>query len=298
MWQLRCRDRLIVRREGSSGFCPGLGRSRTRSVCQCGPPHAVAARWFPGVSVAKVKSHVSDTKARAMQTQELWDVLGNRAADQACKAARARDMPVVEEMTSSVAAQSEAQLLSLRQVYRYVLDLNAAQHVLNPRQNRSGSQPQPTGMDGPAFHERAPAVELWIESRRRTWAGPPHPPPAIMIFRDSPWGMAFTRMVWHWSQQLVWYKQQPGPTSGTTAVELLCHFVFTTGQLPPLRSQDGPGRTTLVPWYSPAAPMLSGNLRYWVHALTRVTQFLERATGWTLLAGQAQQGWLQGQSAL
>ena len=212
--------------------------------------------WFSGVSVAKVKSHVSDGKARALRAEELWNVLENRAADQACKAARALDLPVVEEMTSHAAAYNEAQLVSLKRVYRYLLDLNAAQHAWNPRQNSSGISPQPTSMDGPISH----------------------PPPAIMIFRDS--HGAWLLQEWSGIGANSWYG------TGTTAVELLCHFVYTTGQLPPLRVQHETGRTTLVPWNSPVAAMLPGNLRYWTHALTRATQYLEKATGWTLLAGR------------
>ena len=160
-------------------------------------------------------------------------LLGNTRADEACKAARQLDMPIVEELTVGVARQNQMQLLTY--VYRYLLDLNAAQHLLHPRQNSSGLQPQPTGMVCPAFHDSAPAVEQWVESRHRTWAGPPHPPPAAMIFRDSPWCMSFTRMVWHWSQQLAWFREPAGPYAGTTALELLCHFVVTTDHLPPDR---------------------------------------------------------------
>ena len=66
--------------------------------------------WFLGVNVCKVKSHVPDDAASSMADTALWHVLGNRRADIACKAARALDMSVLEEMTNSVAEQNATQL--------------------------------------------------------------------------------------------------------------------------------------------------------------------------------------------
>ena len=93
-------------------------------------------------------------------------------------------------------------------------------------------------------------------------------------------------MVWHWSQQLAWFKQPPGPAAGTTSLELLCHFVATTGHLPPIRVPNEQTGTILVPWDSPAAKMIPATLRFWIHALTRTVQYLEKQTGWTLLPGR------------
>ena len=79
--------------------------------------------WFSGVTVAKVKLHVSP--AKAANSLQLWNILGNMAADQAAGRARAQDISVAQEMVTAVAAQQDEQLSMLRAVYRHFLELHA-----------------------------------------------------------------------------------------------------------------------------------------------------------------------------
>ena len=244
------------------------------------------AAWFPGVTVCKVKSHVADADAAKAGETCLWDILGNRAADEACKVARQGDISVVHELAEDARAESQTQFLALRQVFAYLLDLHAAQMQLQPRQNQGGSQTLSPSLDCPALQECSPAVLRWTTLRTRVWVGPPLPPPALSVLLDSPWGAGFTWMVWHWSQMVIWYTDTPGPASGTTALELLCHFVVTTGELPPVRVEGADGPSRLVHWRAHAASLMPATLRYWIHALTRAVQYLEKACHLVLIPGR------------
>ena len=204
------------------------------------------ATWVPGTAVRKVKSHVPDCEALRATAHCLWDILGNRAVDAACKSALQLDMDIVHELAHATKVAVQEQLVALRQVFAYLLELNAAQLLLQPRQNSGGSQVAAPHMDCPVLQDGSPAVQRWTTLRTRVWVGPPSPPPTRAVFLGSPWGVRFTWMVWHWSQMVVWYKQEPGPASGTTALELLCHFLVTTGELPPVRIVADDGKSRMV----------------------------------------------------
>ena len=73
--------------------------------------------WYEPIPAVKVKSHQKPEQVQC--SQQLWHVLGNMAADQACDMARAADLSVVVEMVHQSAQEHKPQAKQLRQVFDY-----------------------------------------------------------------------------------------------------------------------------------------------------------------------------------
>ena len=120
--------------------------------------------WYPALRALKVKCHVS--RADAMSSPDLWHILGNTAADQACEQALQQDFPLVRELTDELAEQYEVQEDQLRVVYAFYIDLDKA--VQRQRTRTEGIQEDAASSPdlvvaatlGAAF------IQLWIQAAR------------------------------------------------------------------------------------------------------------------------------------
>ena len=236
--------------------------------------------WFSGVSVAKVKSHVSPAKAAS--SLHLWNILGNMAADEAAARARAQDLSVVQDMVAAVAAQQDEQLSMLRAVYKYLLELHAVTcQLLNaPAPSQLGDR---EALERPSLLAEGPVRAAWEAMRECSEPAAVLARPSNKIFLSCTWGVHFSWRLWTWLQTLQWFEPTGHASDGVTTLELLCNFVVVTCALPPLAVLHPKGGTEYLDFMDPAARLTPTPLRTWLQALTAASRQLGRLTSSSLL---------------
>ena len=236
--------------------------------------------WYPGIEICKVIC------AEALQAANLWP--GNQAADSACDAALAQDLPMLHDLTAAAAEHLEVQDDRLHAVYRYYLDLDAVVQ----RHRSAAACLDPDVASTPDLADAgtvvaAADVQQWIRDRSRPWHGPPCRPPVCFERMSGSWGLDYCWTAWHWAQTLTWVTPaQRTACSETTTLELLCNYVVVTGTLPPMMLSGTGGAKVRVDSLSEQARLQPASVRYWLLSLTRVLQQIQKSTHWSLLPGK------------
>ena len=259
--------------------------SEVRRVVAGGSPHfpefaeAIREAWSLAVTLRKIKAY---RDLDSLQGQELWDALGNASADAAAKAAVRADMQLVSTMVDQVAEWVTRQRDALLLYYRFVLAISGEDNRLRTQAGQRAQSLEPV-LDTEVPTETTRQWEEWKALGRDhsiRWGVPPFQRDWLLCQEWPPW---FTVPVWEWLRKLRWANAAQGTlTTGITYTELLVHFVCSTGQCPPVRTQAVDG-----PKYMDASTggMLVHNtpLREWTLALVTCCRCLERVSGQRLL---------------
>ena len=227
--------------------------------------------WFPGITVSKVKSHLSPDSAR--DDAHLWMILGNHCVDQACDAALRADLSVVHDMITEAAAFHKQQLSHLQVVYKYLLALHEATRLRRNDTNLASTEAE-VG-ERPALTLDSPGIQVWLQARQGPGFDVVIPELAPKLFGYSSWGVPFTWRVWYWAHTVFWGEPRDSDFAETTTLELFCNFVVVTSSLPP-HPVHTKGGVDYLDFRTAEARLTPTPLRTWLQALLAVVKQLER----------------------
>ncbi|CAE7035963.1 unnamed protein product [Symbiodinium sp. CCMP2592] len=219
------------------------------------------------ISLLKIASHQDATKLEGLQR---WLAAGNEAADTAAKAAVLRDLDCVTATADQTQSFQMHQRRQLSSFWRYLLALSLEEAKLLKAKTSAAPLPVTSGNTDTTY-------AAWISLNSRNYISWDVPQYQREWLLACSWPPDYTLALWSWLRSLQWSVRAPHEraTSGVTYVELLVHFVFTTGQCPPSRLV-APNVTDTT-----SDPMLvePTTVRQLTHSLTEAVRQLERLSG-------------------
>ena len=237
------------------------------------------ACWRPHLKLTKVASHQDMT---CLAGRDLLMALGNDYADTAAKEAVKADLSIVTEIVDQVFEFTTTQRDCMLVAARYMLAVSAEASRLLRAKGDTAVSLEPVLRKN--LDEATSPAEAWREL---------DPKPGYLWTTKTlqndwlvacPWPPWFTFPLWQWLRRLRWELPgaHKGVCNGVTNVELLVHFVASTGVCPPARDPRPEHAGEYLDARHTDMPMLVP-LREWTAAILTAARSLETVSGCRLL---------------
>lgn len=127
---------------------------------------------------------------------EIYDILGNRYADETAVSAALHFQPEVAQLATQIHAEVTTEQAHLKQFFRLLLDLR--QHFAKLQQNEAATAGQ---VDLQPSNKPSPQQVMGDWSVQEVWVPPP---PGVEFFQYSPWGQPTCQLILQWMQLIQW----------------------------------------------------------------------------------------------
>ena len=216
---------------------------------------------------------------------EIYDILGNRYADETAVSAALHFQPEVAQLATQIHAEVTTEQAHLKQFFRLLLDLR--QHFAKLQQNEAATAGQ---VDLQPSNKPSPQQVMGDWSVQEVWVPPP---PGVEFFQYSPWGQPTCQLILQWMQLIQWpaAEQIQEGDPGISWTELVLSFTIWAKMVIPLKRstpQRGEYLQTFDTWeavnsFAIGLGELSSSFSILVQQVRRLTTcdpWPNRAQGW------------------
>ena len=230
-------------------------------------------RWPPNaITFLKVKSHRPESSAA--DSEDLWNILGNAAADHLAAHALTRELDTVRHLSEQIASHMKMEQARLGAVLHFTTHMSIARlRALEERDEEDFRRHQHLQDNPPEDARVLCPIPKATRSRQhlQQWA-PVCKPPRIMTHldireaRSCNMGTYLADLTWKWMHTLEWPDPDhpvQEPDWGVNVLELLFNFYLLTGQRMLVNHECVPkvNKFTFVRWNSIEANARSDSLK-------------------------------------